>query len=152
VQNISSIQNDLGCTSPRSNWKKLTFSLGKLVCSYLSSANNLLRNALDQKSPNFLSEGHISYYTTVRESDMLRNVIVSGCHIRPNKQNLSKMYHFYYWKNGLAGRLWRADSSLETLALNPWLAIKYLMTCFLRLIVSLEGFFIGCFYATATIT
>jgi len=27
----------------------------------------------------FLSEGHISYYTTVRGSEILRNLIVSGC-------------------------------------------------------------------------
>ena len=27
----------------------------------------------------FLSEGHTSYYTTVRGPDMFRNVIVSGC-------------------------------------------------------------------------
>jgi len=27
----------------------------------------------------FLSDGHISYYTTVRGSDSIRSVIVSGC-------------------------------------------------------------------------
>jgi len=30
------------------------------------------------ESPNFLSEGHISYYTNVRGPDILHNRIVSG--------------------------------------------------------------------------
>jgi len=33
---------------------------------------------IEQGLQTFSSEGHISYYTTVRESDVLRNVIVSG--------------------------------------------------------------------------
>jgi len=33
---------------------------------------------IDQGSPNFLVEDHISYSTTVREPDSLRNMIFSG--------------------------------------------------------------------------
>jgi len=33
---------------------------------------------LYQGSPNFLTEGHISYYTTVRGPDIFCNVMISG--------------------------------------------------------------------------
>jgi len=43
-----------------------------------TSPQSISIHCLEQGSSNFLSEGHISYYTTVRGPDILRNVIVSG--------------------------------------------------------------------------
>jgi len=64
----------------------------------------------------FLSEGHISYYTTVRRLDITRNVIVSGYvtsyHI--NKLFVN-MLLFHYWQNVFAGRIWPTGRSLEIL-------------------------------------
>jgi len=44
----------------------------------------------------FLSKGRISYYTTVRGLDILRNVIVSECHILPNQQIIRKDILFFH--------------------------------------------------------
>jgi len=63
--------------------KVTTLSLFECSCGVLGSTRDisLLKYAmfsLEQGSPNFLSEGHVIYYTTVREPDLLRNMIVSG--------------------------------------------------------------------------
>jgi len=65
---------------------------------------------------NFLSEGHISYYTTVRGPDILRNVIVSGyvAFYQINKCFVNKLF-FHSWQNVFAGlRKWLRGPSLAT--------------------------------------
>jgi len=74
----------------------------------------------------FLPEGHISYYTTGRGPDILRDVIVSGiCCILPNKQVFRKYLIFHCWKNvfaagwkGFAGEIRPAGRSLDTPTLD----------------------------------
>ena len=72
------------------------------------------RVALKQGLQIFLLEGHISYYTTVRGRDLLRNVIVSWfvTFYRINKF-LVKILCFHYWQNGFAGLIWPVGRSLE---------------------------------------
>jgi len=48
----------------------------------------------------FLSEGHLSYYATVRMPDIIIcNVIVSGyvTYILPNQQLVVNILFFHYW-------------------------------------------------------
>jgi len=64
----------------------------------------------------FLSENHISYYTTDRRPGILRNTIVSGYVTlwQINKFFQNKLF-FHYWRHGFAGRISPGDRSLETL-------------------------------------
>jgi len=65
----------------------------------------------------FLSKGHISYYTTVRRPDILRNLIASGyvkLYMLNSTKSNSYKYIFYYCQNVFAGRIWPAGHSLET--------------------------------------
>ena len=65
----------------------------------------------------YLSKGHISYYTTVRGPDILRNAFISGyitfCQII---KSFVYLFFFHCWQNVYAGRIWPAGRSLETLA------------------------------------
>jgi len=77
----------------------------------------------------FLPEGHISYYTTLRGPDLLRNVIVTEyvifnhiskcfvniffCHYWQNLCGRMKMASRAGW-NGLTGWIWSAGRRLET--------------------------------------
>jgi len=64
--------------------------------------------SLKQGSPNFLPEGHVSYFTTVRGPDFLRNVIVSGyvAFYLTNKFFVNTLI-FHYWQNVfVAGWKW----------------------------------------------
>jgi len=55
-----------------------------------------------QGSPHFLTEGHRSYYTTVRRPDILRNVIVSEyVKIYQINKNFLNVLFFHYWQNVL---------------------------------------------------
>ena len=70
--------------------------------------------------PNLLSEGHISYYTTVRGPDILRNVVVSEyvTFYQINKRFVNNPF-FHYWHvfaagwNNFAGQIWCARRCLE---------------------------------------
>ena len=56
-------------------------TLGQAALAALVNVQNLLwfeNYTLEQGSPNHLSEGNISHYTTIRVPDFLRNVIASG--------------------------------------------------------------------------
>jgi len=71
-------------------------------------------NHIDQGSPDFLGEDHISYCTTVRGTDILRNVIFSGYvsfyQINTFFVNIS---FFHYLKNVSCGRKkWLCTSDL----------------------------------------
>jgi len=78
-----------------------------------------LRVSLQLGSPNFFSEGHISYYTTVRGLDILRNVIVLGYFpfYQINKFFVN-IWFFHNWQNAFTGQIWPADRSLEPLLCN----------------------------------
>ena len=58
----------------------------------------VLRVDLNQCLQTFLSEGHISYYTTVRGPDILRNVVVSDyvTFYQINK-SFANILFFYFW-------------------------------------------------------
>jgi len=78
---------------------------------------------IDQDSPNFLGVNHISYCTTVRGTDILRNVIFSGYvpyyQINTFFVNIS---FFHYWKNVFCGRtkwLCRTDLACGHSVENP---------------------------------
>ena len=59
-----------------------------------------------QGSTNFLSDGHISYYTTLRGLDILRNVIVSE-YATFNQINkfFVNISVFHFWQTGFASRM-----------------------------------------------
>jgi len=59
------------------------------------------------------SEGHISYYTTVRGPDILRNGFFGICYILPNQYIFRNYIIFYYSQNVSAGRMtWRRRPDL----------------------------------------
>jgi len=71
--------------------------------------------SLDQGLQTFLSEGYLSYDTTRRGPDVLRNVIVSGdVTFYQIKKFLVYTLFFYHWQNGFEGRIWPAGRSMET--------------------------------------
>jgi len=63
-----------------------------------------------------LSEGHINYYITVRGSDILRYVFVSG-HVTLYQSNTSQTYHFSFIDNMASRTGWNdfVGRSLKTL-------------------------------------
>jgi len=63
----------------------------------------------------FLSEAHISCYTTFRGPDILHDVIFSKyvAFYEINKFFVNPIF-FHYWWNGFAGRIWPASRILET--------------------------------------
>ena len=64
----------------------------------------------------FLFKGHISYYTTVRGPDILRNLIASGyvkLYMLNSTKSISYKYIFYYCQNVFAGWMkWRRGPHL----------------------------------------
>jgi len=67
---------------------------------------------IDQGSSNFLGEGHISYCTTIRGLDILRNVIFSGYVTFQINTFFVNALFFHYWQNAFCGwvkRLLRSD-------------------------------------------
>ena len=103
---------------------------GEDGCGLWSKRNRALiwfcRHILNQGLQTVLSEGHISYCTTVRGADILRNVILSG-YVTFHEINIFSYIYYVFiidkmssraeW-NGYAGRIWSAGGSLETPALN----------------------------------
>jgi len=78
--------------------------------------------SIDQGLQPIVTESHISYYTTVRGPEIVRNVIVSGYvpfyQINKCFGNISR---FYFWQtvfavgwNGSAGRIWPTDNIWQT--------------------------------------
>jgi len=72
---------------------------------------------LKQGLQTFLSEGHISFHATIREPDILRNVIVSWYVTFYQINNFFVdvgLLLIHYWQNGFAGRIGSEGRSLET--------------------------------------
>ena len=82
------------------NGRKMTFSLQPWF-------------RLNQGSPNFLSEGHISYYATVRGPDFLRDWFFRDTLRSTKSINFPEILFFCYSQNVSAGRIWPAGRSLE---------------------------------------
>jgi len=56
--------------------RMMNLIFGPPLCSCFYSVAGFDLRPLYQGSPTLLSEGHISYYSTVREPDILHNAIV----------------------------------------------------------------------------
>jgi len=76
---------------------------------------------LVQGRQTFLPEGRISYFTTVRGPDILRNMIASGMLHPSISTHALQIYYFFIvdkmssraWWSGFSGRMWSAGRSLE---------------------------------------